>query len=74
MAILLIDAGADVNVVNNDGETAIWWAAFNGLLEVVKVLLSKGADKSKKSNNEKSPFDVAGGKHKKEMQQLLKTD
>ena len=78
VAILLIDAGADVNVVDNDGRTAIWYAAAKGLLELVKVLLSNGADKSKKDNYGESPFDVAcqwdNADCKEKMQQLLKTD
>ncbi|KAK3747914.1 hypothetical protein QZH41_000188 [Actinostola sp. cb2023] len=40
----LIDAGADINVTNNDGYTALMLAAENGKDEVVRTLIDAGAD------------------------------
>ena len=40
----LIDAGADVNAADEDGDTALMNAAWNGHVETVKLLLEAGAD------------------------------
>ncbi|KHO02170.1 hypothetical protein JS61_08070 (plasmid) [Rickettsia felis] len=53
---LLIEYGADVNTADNDGETAINIASYNGHLELIKVLISEGAIiKNKTAKN--SPFN-----------------
>lgn len=49
MAKMLIDAGADLNLQNNDGSTALITAAFFCRPEIVKMLLEKGADKTIKN-------------------------
>ena len=41
---LLLSSGADVNVKDRDGWTALHWAAQNGHSAVVQLLLEKGAD------------------------------
>jgi len=43
-AKLLIEAGADVYTVDEEGETALMTASRRGNLEVVKLLIEKGAD------------------------------
>jgi ankyrin repeat protein len=40
----LVKAGADVNAVNKDGETALQWAALTGTFLAVKALADAGAD------------------------------
>lgn len=40
----LLCSGSDVNVGDEDGDTALHWAAFYNFPEVVKVLLESGAD------------------------------
>lgn len=42
----LLEHGADVNVRANDGSTALMLAAAAGDIEIVRALLSKGADVS----------------------------
>ncbi len=41
---MLLDLGADVNAVNNNGDTAMHGAAYNNYPLVVKLLADKGAD------------------------------
>lgn len=50
VAEALIDAGADLNLKNNDGSTALHVAAFFCRTEIVKALIAKGADQSIKNN------------------------
>ena len=45
-----IDAGADLNLKNNDGSTALHAAAFFCNIEIVQMLLDANADKSMKNN------------------------
>ncbi|MFK7811234.1 MAG: ankyrin repeat domain-containing protein [Maribacter sp.] len=47
---LLIDAGADLTVKNNDGATALHTAAFFCRVEVVQSLIDAKADKTAKNN------------------------
>ena len=41
---MLLDLGADVNAVDNDGDTAMHGAAYNNYPLVVKLLADRGAD------------------------------
>ncbi|MFC4096745.1 ankyrin repeat domain-containing protein [Euzebyella saccharophila] len=46
----LVDAGADLEITNNDGSTALHVAAFFGRVEAVQLLLDAKADKTVKNN------------------------
>ncbi len=50
IAKLLIDAGANLNIQNNDGSTALITAAFFCRPEIVKMLLAKKVNKIIKNN------------------------
>ena len=50
IARALIEAGADVNLTNNEGSTALHSAAFLCRLEIVEMLLENGADKGLLNN------------------------
>ena len=41
---ILLDRGADINALNEDGDSALGLASWNGHENVVKILLEKGAD------------------------------
>lgn len=64
VAILLIDAGVDLSIKNNDGSTALHTAAFFCHPEVVMILLQKGADKSIKNNYGQTPYETVSGPFK----------
>jgi uncharacterized protein len=51
MAIRLIEAGADVNKVNNAGATPLWIASRDGMNEIVEALIEAGADVNKAVKN-----------------------
>ncbi len=40
----LLDSGADVNALNQHGQTAIMNAAHHGQVEIVRLLIDRGAD------------------------------
>jgi ankyrin repeat protein len=45
-----------VNTKNDQGNTALHWAALNGHYEVVEALVKNGADCKIKNNNNISPI------------------
>jgi ankyrin repeat protein len=46
--------GADINVKDKDGKTALIWAAYKGHRNVVKLLLAHGADINVKDKDGKT--------------------
>jgi ankyrin repeat protein len=58
---LCLDAGADVNVVDNQGETALHGAAQKGLDQVVQFLVDRGAKLDIKDKKGHTPLDAAMG-------------
>ncbi len=57
----LIENNAGVDFKDNFGNTPLFRALFNskGKGDVIKILLSKGADKDSKNNSGVSPYDLA---------------
>jgi len=76
-AKILIDAGADINVINNDGSTALHTSAFFCRPEIVKMLLAKGANKTIKNKYGSTPYESVTGSYSEVksvyemMQQML---
>ncbi len=54
-------AGADVNAVDHDGNTALHHAAARGDVESIKYLVSKGADVTKVNREGQTVADMANG-------------
>ena len=55
----IIEHGADVNAVNNKGQTALWFACCDGRMNLVKILLDKGADPNIADKNGESCLHAA---------------
>jgi len=61
---MLLDLGADINAVNNDGDTAMHGAAYNIYPRVVELLAKRGADPQIWKNADKfgrTPLFIAEG-------------
>lgn len=54
---LLVDAGADINAVTDDGRTPLMQAAIQGHVDCVKTLLRNKADASIKDADGKMPVE-----------------
>ena len=60
-AEVLIEAGADVNAVNEAGFTALHGAAFRGLNEVIEYLVARGADIDARDFRGRTAYRMAEG-------------
>ena len=58
---VLLEAGAEINVVNEADFTALHGAAFRGLNEVVRYLVEQGADIDARDYRGRTPFRLAEG-------------
>jgi ankyrin repeat protein len=58
---LLLDAGADVNGVRENGDTALHIAAQTGNLEMIQLLADRGARLDAKNDAGFTPLDAANG-------------
>jgi ankyrin repeat protein len=58
---LLVDAGADINAVNEADFTALHGAAFRGLNEVIQILVDRGAHINARDFRGRTPYRLAEG-------------
>lgn len=69
---LLVDAGADLEAQDKaHGVTALHIAALKGNLNLTKLLLDKGANPNAKSNDGRTPLDLARAKKQKNLEEML---
>lgn len=61
VALALIEAGADVNIQNNEGSTALHSAAFLCRTEIVEALIKKEANMTLKNNYSSTAYDAVAG-------------
>ncbi|WP_245189448.1 ankyrin repeat domain-containing protein [Lunatimonas salinarum] len=61
IAQVLVDAGADLTIANNDGTTPLHAAAFFGRVEIVEILLDVEADKKLRNNFGFTPRETVMG-------------
>ena len=60
---LLIEHSADVNAVDNIGETALMRACWNGHIDTIQLLIEHGADISLKDKDGKTALDILQKRH-----------
>ncbi|KAJ4245039.1 hypothetical protein NW762_014247 [Fusarium torreyae] len=68
---LLLDAGADINFVANDGDTALIVTAWNGDTESVQFLLDQGADVLHRNHTNENALQKARNQGQDECVEIL---
>ena len=68
---IMINAGLNVNLANDKGNTLLMLAAYNNSLEVARMLLQKGADVDKRNDKNQTPLAGVCFKGYYEMAELL---
>lgn len=71
IAKLLIEAGAEVNIVQSGNLTPLHAAAENGNIEMLIILLENGASVHIKNENGQTPSDMAAAKGHHEIAKIL---
>jgi len=71
IAKLLIDKGADVNVANYNGATALIFAAIFNRIELVKLLLDSGANPELRDDCENRALEHAQMQNASDIVALL---
>jgi ankyrin repeat protein len=69
----LLEAGADKNAKNDQGDTPIHWAVDLGHVDAVRCLLEAGADPSAKGWGGRTPWVIARTNFDQNMIRLLKS-
>lgn len=72
MVQLLLDFNADINLLDEKGESALIYAIQNSKIETVKILIEKGANINHKTKDNINPLYVATKKKNTEIISLLK--
>lgn len=69
----LLDIGADINIKDNDNNTALHLAVYSSDTNIIKKLLIRGADKHLSNNNSLTPYQLSININKIEISEILKT-
>jgi ankyrin repeat protein len=62
MARMLLDAGANINAANNNGQTSLHAAARMDMKDFVRFIGERGANLEPKDRNGATPLDIAEGR------------
>ena len=68
---VLADGGAQLDLQDCDGGTALWWAACRNQLAVVRLLVGRGADQTIRGRDGRTPREVAVDRSHTECAALL---
>lgn len=67
-----LNAGADIHQQDEQGWTPLNWAAGRGDLEIVKLLIDRGADVFRVGRDQRTPYKIALAAKHVEVARLLK--
>lgn len=67
-----LNSGADIHEQDEQGWTALNWAAGKGNLDVVKLLLARGADVFRVGRDQRTPYKIALAAKHVDVARLLK--
>ena len=56
---LLLDLGANINAIDNEGNNCLHYAVISNNPNLLKKLLIRGADKTKQNHKKETPLDLA---------------
>ena len=73
IANMLVNFGADVNTLNDDQETALFFCARYGNLEISKFLIANGANPMMKDAKGRTAIDYALKHENNEVANYLKS-
>lgn len=74
IVLLLLNAGADINLTNFESETALHIAVKRNHVDIVKLLLEKGARTDLRNTDGKTPVDIAREKENQELYTIFKNN
>lgn len=67
-----LNSGADIHEQDEQGWTALNWAAGKGNMDVVRLLLARGADVFRVGRDQRTPYKIALAAKHAEVARLLK--
>src|SRR5262245_48680915 len=67
-----LNAGADIHQQDEQGWTPLNWAAGRGSVEIVSLLLNRGADVSRTGRDQRTPYKIALAAKHTDVARLLK--
>lgn len=68
----VLNSGADIHQQDEQGWTPLNWAAGRGDLEIVRLLLAKGADVFRVGRDQRTPYKIAVAARHVEVARVLK--
>ncbi|XP_076084169.1 caspase-3-like [Mytilus galloprovincialis] len=69
---LLIDTGCKIDITNDDGYTALHWAAREGHLQITQCLVKQGGASSLVTTHEgDTPYDLAAAEQKGQYKEVM---
>ena len=71
MTSLMIERGADPDLVDNNSQTPLYYAIKNGRYEMVEFLIDKGVKLNRTDNRNQSPAHWAKRHNKTQIYDLL---
>lgn len=71
MVLELLDSGADKDARDQDGRSALFWAARFGYTDIVKDLVAEGADTAAKDSDGNTALEVARKYKRQEVESIL---